>query len=1630
MPTTSNQKVFTIRINGVTESIKQVDALSDALQFLEKTAERVSKAMSSVQGGSGGTYRYGRPLSAQTQSINNTALREQDALLKSIQKTEQKIAQARSEDYQSLLASRDILKDIQKQQNTRGARERLGINDYANTLDGISAKLSDIKTVLRSTDLGSSQFKELTQEANRLNEALKQAEAEYGQYGRNVGNYKSAAEGFKQFTYEVNGVVRTFGSARQAVRELSMELDSLGAKGMRGSALYKGIQNARDQINALREDSNSTSAALDDFTDAITSFVSIGSIGSGLSALFGFDDSVIERSIQRLVALQNILQGIEQLNLQMRRGELFGNYFNGLFNWVNRLTERLFGVRKEMEKVADTAKSVGNVNVNAQGGTNVQGGSNATVNNAMVQATAEAAASMQKVADNTKKANSEMSNMGKTTAEVSGELVGAERTSERLADEIKGLDKSKAYVKAVNSVIDLNDATAEATKKTKELDEALKKAFPNDYDSPATAFSGKVMSFQEAFEAVEKEKDAIKKGLDELDGAASQAIGNYTNLANQAVTRTNIWTRAVNMLSTAFKTLKGAMQSIVSGILIGAAITIITVALDQLIQLIGKGINSLMDWVKGDADLVDANKLVESSIKSLNAEMERQNSLLAADYISGRITLEQYHAKAIQNTTAAIREQIAAFRDLQRQEKGDTSDNLNGLSGSNGRRGQDIATTWGLDVVVNDLDELEKKWKEFSEAVKADKDILSYSGKGLSDWFKSLFVTVGDTKDELTNLGQVAIGEFINRYEHAMQTMVTDTKSGEAEISNLIEWMNSSEMMRSVLFNIDQYVPEGAFRDRIQGMIDSLNGLQAKLSLSGGARTAEQIERSAQLAVNAMKDGLQKSLAQLDLEERRALSSTTLTEQDRLNVQKDYANRRAALRKQESDRIKSENDAAAREARQVEENIARLRIEAMRDGFQKQLAELRLEWNQRRQEAVDSGRRVREQLELINRVYNQRELNMMIEHYREMQDVQRQFEERRRQVQQQTQSNYITASSNNNELSLNATRFDAPNAPSGDTLEARLASRREFYQKMLKEQEAYNKKALLIQKTQSEAELQEQQRSEEERYRDMVGNYEGTFIQDALKQYQEAGGMGDFSALDKSLQQWFDTLRDNLQKGLVTQKEYNDAVNNENAKAYLEGNQSFEQYMANLEQEKQTHDNAMLAMNKAYNSQVNADNQQAQIEDERSRTQYYQSMVNDLSQALGSMRQTMSSGVTVENSLGFINMGATKRNIEDLKTQLSQGMAEVNSLLAQATDDFNKHKIDFSQYDQIRQRLAALGKTFSDTDKNLSDTADMLFQQQMQKIMSWVNFVNQQAQGMLNSLFTMIDNGYQDELDKLNDFYDDYLDELQDAYDKQEEIVSEASDNIDSIESELDTARGGRRQRLIDALNAEVAKQREAAAEQRRIQEEQDKAEEQREKEQEKIEAARAKAQKTRDIAQATVNTALAVGNAIATVRPWWAALVQAAVAASMGAAQVAIISSTKYANGGLLQGPSHSQGGIKVGNSGIEVEGNEFVTNKKTTMANLPLMEYINSKRRKLTMEDFIDFYTDPKTTKAAKGNLNKVFADGGQVPLMTNKATVDQSLVAAFNKYAERPTVVSVVDIIKRQDQVNRVRTLAGLA
>ena len=274
------------------------------------------------------------------------------------------------------------------------------------------------------------------------------------------------------------------------------------------------------------------------------------------------------------------------------------------------------------------------------------------------------------------------------------------------------------------------------------------------------------------------------------------------------------------------------------------------------------------------------------------------------------------------------------------------------------------------------------------------------------------------------------------------------------------------------------------------------------------------------------------------------------------------------------------------------------------------------------------------------------------------------------------------------------------------------------------------------------------------------------------------------------------------------------------------------------------------------------------------------------------------------------------------------------------------------------------------------------------------------------------------------DVLDKQIDKYEELLQKQEEITEQHKDAIDDIEDELATSRGDRRQHLIDQLNEEIAAQRRSMIEQKRIEREEEKLKKKKEREEE----AQRKREHQRQVQQAFISWHLSIANGLATQPFMPVGLAMGALATALGAVQYALVKSQKYADGGVIQGKSHAQGGVKVLGGRAEVEGGEFITNKRTTAQNLDLLEYINSKRKKVDINDLIEFYNGGKIRKNIS-NVRTKFASGGVVPSLRTDIDINDRLLTAIESYAERDVVVSVVDINKRQQAVKNVQVLAGL-
>lgn len=1461
-----NKRIYSISINGVKQSISEIDALIARLNDLEKRMSSMSSKNIKISSKS-----------------SSSSLEGDEKLLREIYATEQKIQQVRSEEYQSLLANKELLKEATEDAKQRAASERLASESYSNTMAGMKQQLADIKRIINTTDISDEVFGDMVQKANELNSKLKEIESSYGQYGRNVGNYAndikaalSSSPETNKLIIQVNGVAREFDNARQALKQLKNERDTLKLMGQDVGDLDNVVKKLTSDIR----DMSKSSASMDNLLDTFEGFIAVANASKGLSALFGMDDKEIQKSIQKLVALQSALQGLEKIRLQMQTGEGLGKILSKGNNMIDSFISRI------------------------------------------------------------------------TTAEL---------TTEGLAMSSKGA------------------------------------------------------------------------------------------------------TVAVRGLSLALK-------SIGVGFII-AGITAVISMLSRIAERANYAESKMNSF--------------EMSIKSLDKELQNNRDKLSSDYLKGYISDNEYLTRQYQIQNDAISKRISLLRELaQSSVRANSSflgtyDNRNVEFSGKGLTGDTTVSVnsffpWikGLETSVKTMDEVETKWKLLDDAVKEGSDAFDKYGKGLSGWFKSLFITVKDTEEVVKGLGNIRLSDFINQFDsisRQFRSGVINSEEYAEALRRLTREMDSNEVVKSVIANLDKYIPDEKVREQVNNILNEIRRLDDAFNMT----SEEQVHHWNQVRIDGMKEGWAKTKAQIEEEKRYELEQNGHTQEQITLINEKYRRREIEAAKQYN-----------QEALAVDNELARLRISNMENSLKKQLMLIEQERKERIQNARRGERRVGELTLEINKQYDKKILDEKREWaynvqkvYTDMwsrvysvnnQNANREFDNQLMQLQEHLEKYKELASSADVLIPTSAMgyrqnqvvneEYDAFGNRIGkktysdenyriaeeylhlleriDLIKTRISEVQMFGKTDLGEEKAIEtlrrlddmlNKAnddlnyFLDSYAMSAEEFNEMSEVMELRnnnfttnlsvqfktresamrvYYNSIARLSNEYVQNTLeveKARLEEAMNNELRALKNSYNAEDKELEDHYRNGELTTEQYNEI----SQRLLIERTENeasiFENYLARrTELERKARKDEMVN---------NAMTHSSMIEEYR---RFYDNLSSQDTQIL--------------TKLGFINVPKTIARNKELKASYSELSSSLSNEFTKLKKAFEMNDIDLETYERLKAELNSLLTIVNSSLLKIREEGKNLISSVASDINTYVQAVGQSMNTILSSISEIQSNNYDrqiEEMDKFIEQYEEKLNELSDA-------IKEHSDNVNSIEDELSNARGDRRQMLIDQLNAEKAAQREALAEEKRVQKEKEKAEER----QKKLEIEQAKAKKKMQIAQATINMAMAIS--MAAVNSWpMPAIAMMALAGAAGAAQIAAIQSTNipsYGKGGLLQGPSHSQGGIKVLGGAAEVEGDEFVTNKVTTQKNVDLMYYINSKKKKLSLEDFIDFYSDSKVSKNVS-NVGRRYANGGVLPSVQNTMSINDRLYDTMVAFANRPVVVSVADIIDRTEDVTTVRVLAGL-
>ena len=270
------------------------------------------------------------------------------------------------------------------------------------------------------------------------------------------------------------------------------------------------------------------------------------------------------------------------------------------------------------------------------------------------------------------------------------------------------------------------------------------------------------------------------------------------------------------------------------------------------------------------------------------------------------------------------------------------------------------------------------------------------------------------------------------------------------------------------------------------------------------------------------------------------------------------------------------------------------------------------------------------------------------------------------------------------------------------------------------------------------------------------------------------------------------------------------------------------------------------------------------------------------------------------------------------------------------------------------------------------------------------------------------------------------LDQITELHDKAMEKVEDSADKIKELNAKLKESSLDNRAALQEQLADEQLLYAKRLAEEKKLAEEEKKTKN-------KLAQQEAKARKIELATQMVMgiaNTAQGVTKALATYAPPLSTVMAAAVGAigavqtALIAAQIAKVKPVKYAEGGILSGPSHSEGGIPVGRTNIEVEGGEMVVSKKNTERYKDVLYKINRNDPSVRyLQGSRGTYVDTKIRKYADGGeLNFEAADAS---LRANNST--DRLMSAIGGIDMHP-VVAVKDIWRVEDRLVRVMGLSG--
>lgn len=1610
----NTKKVFQIVINGLTESIdavkslnKELDSLGDKIKALDKSTIKVK-----VEGNK-------ENASTRTKVSGNTTV---DAAEKQRIKNEQDILKYQQltteEGKKQLVQAQEIQKQLKEQKQlakdiAEGAKDIDG--NYTNTLAGLRAKIRDLKNENKTGLLNADTTAQNREQINALSEMLKRIEGEMGQFQSNVGDYENAikralsgmfdpiktegqsaigsindlTERLKKARSAMDNAApdsKAFKDAKKEVDELKGKLDELvnGAKeggaamedalGIKFSTTIEGIKYTFDDVNqaiGILEDKLYSMAQAGDKSSKTFKAIQqeIVRLRKNVVSVDASIDGMVTSS-KGLRTVLNIVQGFSGV-AALGQGimGLFGGQSEELDNTIRKFAS-LSLVLQGIQGIEEQLK-------NKEGAfTKVWEGISATIDK-----TGKSIGNLVTKIPGVTTAMDAVGNAWKSLNEKIAASENRPKLNEQMAERLSYLEDDLIY---------LSNTSEKASESFKKLFEVNGKDKLKVVEDVSKAMKDVKENTDTASEAAKEFVETILKTGDERNinfKGILEPIAEFPEQLKKSIGTVELFGKKMLLLA---KSAVAAVRAIKTAFASMAKATVVLLAINALTEAIG-WLWDKMVGLTGDADRVDQSfSDVQSQTEAMSSSLAEAIRLINNEQITQGLSKWQALQKQIQAIGETATKSGQALQELAEK-------NAQWITYT-----RDYADTWGFSTASKDAEEFKKTYQELLNAVQKGQDVLSGNGKDntIGGWFKSLFLTAKDARTDLAEMQEAIVKDVaydLSKIDYSeparaykeFQRIITDETNASA-LQNVDKLFPGQEWAKILKERIEQFKQFG------------MQYIQAQDQLANEAKT--RTRDIAQLYIDAMADGTAKIKAQ--------------AAEDRKKAREDYGDDEellkahlAAINRREKNQLESTVRNAQSQAKQladIQNQIYQNRLDIMNEGLVKIIKQLELQKKQELANAQDAGKLTGELRLSIEAKYDKKILDARKNYFRDRTKLLEEFHNENFKRLNQYRQEILNISQENAETENDILSTDAESSKNKKTLSFSFDVNKTGTKEGTEEQQKYYDNLL---------------KAEEEyirRKQELDRNLE-------LKTYktQTEQMRIELDNRIKDLSDYFEAQQEKtenaVKQGLITQQEADEQIS--------KVKKDVEQQQLDLTAQ---YTNKQELLSEQHLQKLKQIEQKGQEDITKVQKDALSNRITAYSEAANEIQRKVEEG-SQKNSLGMINYSKERKALKKAKDEYTSLLDTIDNEYTVLQDKLDNKQITFGDFKEAKKQLDDLKKSTqdaaNDVKKNLktlfTDTVKSIFDGASQYVDAFGNLYGQ-WNDLLNSQF----DAQQSQLDKEADLLDKEYDMLEDKYQKQEELTQQHTDKINDIEDELKDARGDRRQHLIDALAAEREEQLASLKEQTEIEkqkEENQRKQDANEKKQDALDKKRKEQQKRLSIVQATINTYTAVNNALA-VQPWFVGLALSSVALAMGLANVAAISKQKYANGGMLYGRRHSEGGIPVGNTGIEVEGGEYVINRKSTEMNAPLIDYINSSKRTLTKKDLVDFYDNGKGNGFVNSSVRKMYAEGGELSNSLSDLDI-RSLINAPIAQDNRPIVVSVVDINNAQDNLREVQTLAGL-